>query len=191
MAIDKRIIKTKTGIKTAFMQLMLEKELSKITISDVAHRANINRSTFYLHYSSVQDIMKDIEHEIALRITSSIDKFNISKIYDSTYNMFTTLTAMLDELDTVKKYILYSTNSNYVTGRLKEIFVEKASAALIEKFPELNPRDLLYHLTFAAGGICDTYIKWGHSEDKIVSLEELIKTVSAHTEKIIESIKPV
>lgn len=173
------------------MQLIIESELSKISISDVAQRANINRSTFYLHYSSVQDIMNDIEREIANRISSCIEKFNITKIYESTYIMFTSLTAILDEMDTVKKYILFSTNSIYIIGRLKDIFVEKSGNALLEKFPTLKRENIIYPLQFAAGGICDSYIKWGHAENKEITLEELIKTVSEFTEKIIESIKPV
>lgn len=191
MAIDKRIVKTKTNIKNAFLQLILEKELSKISISDVAEKANINRSTFYLHYSSVSDIMKDIEREIAQHITACIADFDTSDVYNSTYIMFTSLTDTLEKMDNIKKYILYSTNSNYVTARLKEIFVEKASAALVEDYPELDARDIYYPLTFAAGGVCDSYLNWAHSENKSITLDELVATVSANTQKIIEGIKPV
>lgn len=191
MAIDKRVIKTKTGVKNAFMSLILEKELSKITVSDIAERANINRSTFYLHYDSVLSVMQDIEREIAYRITSHIDRFDVSDIYQSTYKMFMSLNDTLEKMDNIRKYILNSTNSNYVTSRLKAIFVEKASAALIKDYPDLTDRDIRYPLIFAAGGVCDSYLNWMNSEYKSITLEQLITIVSAQTEKIIESVKPV
>ena len=49
MITDKRIVKTRTAIKTAFLQLALEKDIGKITVSNITEKAEINRSTFYLH----------------------------------------------------------------------------------------------------------------------------------------------
>ncbi|SUM34704.1 transcriptional regulator [Staphylococcus gallinarum] len=42
--------KQKAAIKSAFIQLLTEKDLEKITIQDITQRADINRGTFYLHY---------------------------------------------------------------------------------------------------------------------------------------------
>ncbi|RIL83445.1 TetR/AcrR family transcriptional regulator, partial [Staphylococcus cohnii] len=50
MAEDRRVRKTQNAIKHAFIQLLNEKDLDKITISDITHKADINRGTFYLHY---------------------------------------------------------------------------------------------------------------------------------------------
>ena len=191
MLTDKRIIKTKTAIKNAFMQLITERDIGRITISDVAERANINRSTFYLHYSDTASIMSDIEREIAARISTCLDNFDIRDIYESTYKMFTSLTDKLDEMENIKKYILYSTNSSYVTKRIKEIFIEKTCDAILEYLPRLTKDKILYPVTFAAGGIIDSYIKWCLSEPKQISLEELIKTVSEYAKNIIELIKRV
>ena len=47
---DRRQRKTKIAVQNAFMRLMLEKDIAKITVKDVATLADINRSTFYLHY---------------------------------------------------------------------------------------------------------------------------------------------
>ena len=46
------------------MLLTMDKDIEKITVSDIAEKAFINRSTFYLHYSDARDVMNDIEREI-------------------------------------------------------------------------------------------------------------------------------
>ena len=47
-------VKTKNAIRTAFAEMVKEKgELDKITVTELVKRANINRSTFYLHYSDI------------------------------------------------------------------------------------------------------------------------------------------
>ena len=47
---DLRIRKTRAAIKDALYELTREKTYQEISVMDIAQRAMINRSTFYLHY---------------------------------------------------------------------------------------------------------------------------------------------
>ncbi|ANS74702.1 hypothetical protein AWM70_08960 [Paenibacillus yonginensis] len=55
---DLRVIKTKTAINRAFLELFAEKGLEQITINDIAAKANVNRGTVYLHYSDKYDLLE-------------------------------------------------------------------------------------------------------------------------------------
>ena len=50
--IDRRQVRTKRRIRDAFMELIMEKPMEKLTIKELAERADIDRKTFYLHYDS-------------------------------------------------------------------------------------------------------------------------------------------
>ena len=50
---DRRTRKTRKSIQNALMQLSVDKRINEITVTDVTQAADINRSTFYLHYNSV------------------------------------------------------------------------------------------------------------------------------------------
>ena len=52
---DLRVIKTRQNIKNAVLELMSEKTISSITITDVSKKTMINRKTFYRHYNSVDN----------------------------------------------------------------------------------------------------------------------------------------
>lgn len=54
---DRRIQKTRQAIMNTFVDLMTEKGFDKITINDIADRANINRGTVYLHYTDKFDLL--------------------------------------------------------------------------------------------------------------------------------------
>ncbi len=54
---DRRIQKTRTLIMNTFIELLAEKGFEKITINDIAERANINRGTVYLHYVDKVDLL--------------------------------------------------------------------------------------------------------------------------------------
>ncbi len=58
--IDRRIVKTKRSIAIALMQLLAEKPLEDITITELTLKADINRKTFYLHYSSIEDVAEEL-----------------------------------------------------------------------------------------------------------------------------------
>lgn len=58
--IDRRILKTKKAIAVSLMQLLAEKPLDDITITELTLKADINRKTFYLHYTSIEDVAAEL-----------------------------------------------------------------------------------------------------------------------------------
>lgn len=54
---DRRIRKTREAIFEAFVGLIAEKSFDKITINEIANRANVNRGTVYSHYMDKFDLL--------------------------------------------------------------------------------------------------------------------------------------
>ncbi len=54
--LDKRIQRTRKVLHEALIELILEKGFDKVTVQDVITRANIGRSTFYLHFKDTEDL---------------------------------------------------------------------------------------------------------------------------------------
>lgn len=45
----------------ALMELLDEKPLDKITVTDISNRADVSRGTFYLHYEKVGDVISELQ----------------------------------------------------------------------------------------------------------------------------------
>ena len=60
---DRRVLRTKKAIQNAYLDLLKKKGTEKITISDIAREADIDRKTFYLHYDSTEDIIREYAEE--------------------------------------------------------------------------------------------------------------------------------
>ena len=54
-------------IRRAFQELLLEKEYRKITIKEIAERADINRGTFYKYYKDTAALLEEIEGSLLSR----------------------------------------------------------------------------------------------------------------------------
>ena len=59
--VNRRVQFTKTALRDAMIELICEKPLTSITVKDVCARADINRSTFYLHYKDVDSLLVTVE----------------------------------------------------------------------------------------------------------------------------------
>lgn len=62
---------THVRIRHAFRDLCLQKELSQITVVDLAKAAGISRKTFYIHYQTIDELVEEIATEIYQEFLSS------------------------------------------------------------------------------------------------------------------------
>ncbi len=71
--IDRRIVKTKRAINVALLQLLDTKEPEEITITELTTCADINRKTFYLHYTCIKDVAAELQRNLRLATLDIID----------------------------------------------------------------------------------------------------------------------
>ena len=77
---DLRVVKTKKLIKAAFYELASQKSFEKITVSDIAYIALINRATFYLHYEDKYNLLRELEKETISEIKAITDAIEVEQI---------------------------------------------------------------------------------------------------------------
>lgn len=56
--IDRRIARTRDALMSAFVELVLSEGYAPLTVDRIAAKANVGRSTFYLHYTGKEDMLK-------------------------------------------------------------------------------------------------------------------------------------
>lgn len=56
---------TKTAIRQAFLKLLEERPLGKITVKDITDKCGINRNSFYYHYQDIPTLLSEIVAEDA------------------------------------------------------------------------------------------------------------------------------
>lgn len=57
---DPRIIRSKTALREALLQLMAQKSFAAISITDIVKQAKYNRGTFYANYVNKEDLLGDM-----------------------------------------------------------------------------------------------------------------------------------
>lgn len=83
---DPRGLRTRAALHGALLQLIEEKEIAQITVSELCREADIHRTTFYKHYADVPDFVRQqfagiLDDLIGLPLNSRFSYEDTPRIY--------------------------------------------------------------------------------------------------------------
>lgn len=153
-------IRSRRMIREAYTALLKEKDLSKITVTDIVKLADINRATFYAHYPDVRGVTEEIENEIIAMMLEVLKEFEFTNFFRNPTPLLLQLSRYL-EADAEFYRTLIKANGS-------EIFMEKLKARLTDymlndsDIPEEIRHSKTVHLRvcYFAGGIVNLYKQW-------------------------------
>lgn len=168
---DRRVDRTLANIRHALTELLLEKDADRITVKELSERADINRKTFYMHYTGIPDLIRKIEDELAgqfLSILSGTDffapDFNIYRLMDSFNDIISS------DMELYRR-LLSSEYSHFFIVELKD----RLKQYLIAKYRDyltLDDITLGFYAEYVASGIIALYSSW-FRDDCGIDIEEL------------------
>lgn len=71
---NRRVRYTRMALRESLLSLLQEYPINKITVSRVCEQADVNRTTFYLYYKDVYDLLEKIEDELYGELGREIEK---------------------------------------------------------------------------------------------------------------------
>jgi AcrR family transcriptional regulator len=157
--VDRRIQKTKKAITESFVDLIMEKKGSKITITDIASNANINRKTFYLHYESIDSVFKEIAKDNISKIIIILEENNyFENLMDFNRILNALNTVLLKDIEFYKK--IASSSEYYLFWKQLEDLLKETIIEIYLKFTKLSKEELIVFSDFYSAGIISIYISW-------------------------------
>lgn len=181
---DRRIKRTKTNIYNALTSLLFEKNIRNITVKELCEKADVNKSTFYLHFMDIYDCKEKWQNEIFNEVLLKLNSFNLKDIIAAPEVYIDTIVNYFSDNITFFKQLAASPFAAEFSNNLKNKIREK----IIESNALDTDKDQ-YKITLVAfimGGIidaCTINIK-NFNTDKIAStlneiniqITEFIKT---------------
>lgn len=134
---DRRTLYTLGIIKYAFLKLVNEDSYANVNISRICREAGITRSTFYVHYSSVTDVLNDVLNDALLLTETNPAPFFMGqgKSFDYLKSNESLVPACQRIGDTGKyqKLLMDPDLSEYIIGRIMVNERDKVLPSVIEK----------------------------------------------------------
>lgn len=119
---DRRTLYTLSVIKDAFLKLIKQKSYNQITITELCRLADITRSTFYIHYNSITDVLNDVLDD-ALQLTNDdnpleIASSNFSFDYLSQNESLIPACQRIGDSNKYQELLMDPDLSEYIIGRI-------------------------------------------------------------------------
>ncbi len=175
-------IRSKNLIKKAVAKLIHEKEISKITVSDVIREADISRGTFYAHYPDIHSVIEQIETEEVKKLVTLV---NMSKDADSEVKstkdfLKIICTHIYNDFDYYRMLMQSCFLNNYLC-RIIDIYYEDTLTKLMSIDKSNDESKVKTYLTFVSAAVKETIVAW--IDGKIECSPE---EIASRTAKLIE-----
>ena len=157
---DRRQQKTRSAIFQAFNRLLEEKHFHNITVQEILDEANIGRSTFYAHFETKDELLKEM-------CTDIFDHIFSHELHSETSHDFSLSDHGLREKITHLLYHLKDNKGNVLavlSGESGELFMryfKEYLGRMFEQYPECLNKDVPedFAMNHLVGSLAEA-VKW-------------------------------
>ena len=172
---DARVRYTQRVLKESFLTLLREKPVNRITVKEVCELAELNRATFYSHYSDCFALLESIEQELLDAFRQSlklVDAFDVSAMVRAIY-------AMVEQHENACRVLIFSARSSSVLGRMIDVARQESLTRWKQYLPHATDEELEMLYTHLSNGlmhvVVDGYDKYKR-EDVIAFVNRIVKS---------------
>ena len=158
--VDRRVRKTKAQLREGLARLMLRKSIKEITVKELVDEVDINRSTFYLHYTDIYQMLQQIEEDALEEITQVMQNYTIDS--NNTEGAFYFIVQFFNILDSNKELCLALLGQNGYMAfveQIENLLAETFLKQLPDRFPKNDP-DIKYPYAFILNGCVGLIRTW-------------------------------
>lgn len=165
-------VRSRKLILSALVDLLQEKPLEKITVTDVVNRAQINRGTFYAHYADIPDVVDRLLQQTLFSIREALTQ-QPGSLGEAVHALMTQIRKILEEDLFFSQKVMNSSAASLMQERLVQIVVEYLLQNR-DAFYSGDPKQYELWIRFGAGGLSNLFRDW--FEGKLpYTLEELTR----------------
>ncbi len=181
---ESKYFNTSIKMDEAFLELLEKKDFEFITVKEICKKAGVNRSTFYLHYETLDDLLTECNEYIVNKFNQSLSKEPLTR-HDLRNKPveeldFVTPEYLLPWLDFIKKnkrlFSTYLNKFSILTGqRNNKLLFKNVFDPILERY-HVKQSDKPYMMLFYIEGIMAIAKLWVLNDCK-ESCEQICKLI--------------
>lgn len=188
---DRRARRTRRLLKESLLGLMRQKCFSEISVRDVTDSADMNRSTFYLHYTDTAQLLQSAEEDLLAEAQALIDSHIRESVEDRTVrHMFEPILDFVVEHRETCTILFENNGVSQFTEHLQQLIQYNGAEIIRAWFRPKDEQQLSYLLGFITYGLIGLIREWFQGNMEL-SKEELLTTaerlVDGATARLLQS----
>lgn len=156
--LERRQRKTHLAVENALLELLQEKPINSISISELSEKADINRKTFYNNYTSIEDVVEEINQHIFTHIFNSLpEKITISNEIEI-YHLLLDYTTAIEPHKKLLKQIFSMDNNLIAIQKFRETILPYIKKNLLSY--RVDPAVIPYINSYIVNGLTSILHEW-------------------------------
>lgn len=135
---DRRQQKTREALFSALHRLLTKRGIFKITVQDLLDEANVGRSTFYAHFETKEEMLREFSRQIFSHVFA--DSMPVDGLYDHTWfsqepgkGIANVLYALRDNKERITEILTCSCEQGGMFLQLFQQYIRELMAAALEE----------------------------------------------------------
>lgn len=154
---NQRFQETEERIIGVFIELLQKKTLEKITVSELCKGSGINRSSFYLHFTDVYNLMDRVEERLAIyfgRLFSEPEKeYDLGE-------RFCRMFAFIREHQDFYRIYLSDKHDFHILDGILPVSADVSLRNMADRLGFRGEHELAYHQVFFKAGLTALVREW-------------------------------
>lgn len=156
----KNAVRSRQMIKKAFAEMLNEKDISKITVTDIVEKAGISRGTFYAHYMDVYDLYNAIQSNMMEAVQETINEIGAKQLLLDPTEVLAQAFRFLDEKKFYYKLFITSSRSDALVKRIIAYIGDSLSTMIDSSFTDEERREINLFLGYSLGAMENIVKAW-------------------------------
>ena len=180
---DRRIQKTEHQLRAGLAKLLKEKNIREITVKELVKEVEINRSTFYLHYTDIYNMMNTIEEELMEEFRQVIADHPEVDLECENVAYVKEIFGVLEKNKDICQALMGEHGDMVFVYQLEDLIAEHSVRLFKSRHPEMV-EELQYTYTFCLFGCIGMIKKWLDEETN-----QTVEEMAAFTDKLLKGVK--
>ena len=103
---DRRVRRTKKLLTQALTELMQQKQVKEITVTELTDLADMNRGTFYLYYKDIFDMLEHIEDSMFQALNEILERHKKENVVQKTEPILRDILGFIEENQDMVRVLL-------------------------------------------------------------------------------------
>lgn len=184
---DRRVKYTKKVLNESLIHFLGEKEITRITVTEICRDADVNRSTYYAHFEDPYDQLAKLKAELLGELAEYITRIDVEELPagQGPYLVLKTLLEYVDRKQDIFRILLGKSGDHKLQEEILDILGEKVFRS--ELAADRSEEETQYLLMYASNGCFGLFYRWLMSDKKIPA-EKLAKLMADYTRNLLREV---
>ena len=173
---DRRARRTRRLLKESLLEMMKQKRFSEISVRDVTDSADMNRTTFYLHYTDTTQLLQSMEEDLLTEAQMLVNAHIQETVADGSLRpVFEPILDFVVEQREVCTILFENNEVSQFAEHLQQLIHRNGTEVIRAWFQPMDDQQLSYLLRFITYGLIGLIREW-FQKNMDLPKEELLVT---------------